>query len=145
MSTSDAASNLAVEIRRIVSLPYAVSLRVCPSLVRELSVYRLTLPKQNLDSILNSLPLRDLTTWALSHPCQTHALADAVLTGLEICPYALGVLEVVAKVKEIRDEMLQIKPALLDGFLRNAMADENNFDKVRWPGGNLSLRYEKGN
>lgn len=88
------------------------------------------LTSQNLDTTLKETTIGDIAAWALSHPCQTRPFADAVLTGLEFCPYALGVLEVVAKVAEIRDEMLRIKPAMLDGLLRNAMADENNFEKV---------------
>lgn len=48
---------------------------------------------QNLDSIVKSTSHSDLQGWANSNPCQIPALAGAIVTALEFCPYALSVVE----------------------------------------------------
>ncbi|KAF8249710.1 hypothetical protein K440DRAFT_621176 [Wilcoxina mikolae CBS 423.85] len=101
---------LAPEISRIITSPYAVSLI-------------------NLDSTLKAAEPHEIQSWADSHPCAIKALAKVVIDALQYCPYALTVIEKLGIVAQLRDEMLQQKPIILDTLIRNALQDDMNFER----------------
>jgi hypothetical protein len=52
------------------------------------------------------------------------------MEALQYCPYGLSVIERLGIVQQLRDEMLQHKPIMLDMLMRSALQDEMNFQKV---------------
>lgn len=87
---SAAMADLAAEILRLTSAPYAVSLKVC---VFVLSASSADGFQQNLETILKDSDPYYLRSWADAHPCQVQPFARTVIDALEFCPYALAVVE----------------------------------------------------
>ena len=71
-----------------------------------------------------------LQLWARGNPCQVDYLATIVLEALELWPFAVDVLKVMASVPSFRNSALQQKPMLLETLFTNAMDSNSGFDKV---------------
>ncbi|EKG11605.1 hypothetical protein MPH_11098 [Macrophomina phaseolina MS6] len=92
---------LTAEVERIVSAPYAVSLK-------------------NLHDILLQCDNYILHAWADASACQVLPLARCVKEALQIWPYAIEILHKLAQTCAFRDAFLQQDPNILDAFLRKA-------------------------
>ncbi|KAI5812651.1 hypothetical protein BZA77DRAFT_137429 [Pyronema omphalodes] len=104
------AQDLAAEILRVVTSPYAVSLI-------------------NLEAALKAVDCDDISLWAHSNPCQITTLVRAVLGALEYCPYALSVVKMLAGSERLQNEILDQKPIILADLMRTALQDTAKFDK----------------
>ncbi|KAI9785649.1 MAG: hypothetical protein M1816_008272 [Peltula sp. TS41687] len=98
---------LADEIRRVITSPYASSLK-------------------HLHRVVVTIDGSLLQQWAEDHPCQINSLVRITLEGLEHSSHALSVLEKLAGVGPIRDEVMRRRPTLLDTLLRKASTGGQN-------------------
>ncbi|CUS13079.1 unnamed protein product [Tuber aestivum] len=103
-------AELGAEALRIISSPYAVSLK-------------------KLDSIIRASPFDDLQCWVDANPCHIGVFASSIVRALEFCPYALPVLAKIGRIQAVRNAMLHEKRTLLETLLRNANRDGNNWEK----------------
>ncbi|KAI5801674.1 hypothetical protein DFH27DRAFT_653042 [Peziza echinospora] len=138
-------SPLITELQRVATAPYVVSLKVrllyfphrpwiSISWSKVVSHNKLTLVihQPTLQALLDTLTTStfgELHTWAISHPCLLPSLASSLVSALEFCPFAQRVLEIVARERGIRDEVLRHKKTFLEGVLKSAMSSERYFHK----------------
>ncbi|KAI9879199.1 MAG: hypothetical protein M1830_009274 [Pleopsidium flavum] len=98
------------EVRRIVSAPYAVSLK-------------------HLRDIIDHVDKATLQRWADGHPCQIDSLARAVIDGLQLWPYVFSLLADFCHIVVFRNAVLQIKPNLLDDLLQKAVESHHGYQQ----------------
>ncbi|KAL2042947.1 hypothetical protein N7G274_004005 [Stereocaulon virgatum] len=106
--------DLSAEFRRISESPYIPSLQRLHDLL------------QHVDACL-------LQRWARANACRIDCLAATILEGLELWPYALEILGILACIPSFRDAVLRQKPMLLDTLLSKAVGSESGFDKYSTP------------
>ncbi|KAI9819234.1 MAG: hypothetical protein M1827_007390 [Pycnora praestabilis] len=101
---------LTAEVLRVVTSPYAVSLKSLHDVVKETN-----------DATIQS--------WADGHACQIKALASAILEGLQLWPYVLTIVQRLSRVVSIRNAILLQQPTFLDMLLRAAAASQSGYHK----------------
>ncbi|KAK2782675.1 hypothetical protein FQN52_000775 [Onygenales sp. PD_12] len=101
-----ALEKLSLEVDRIVSAPYLVSLKGLHDILRH-----------------ESCTTSTLRTWAAFRPCQIDTLASIVLDSIKPWPYTLDILSSLVSIEAFRDSVLQLLPTILDELLEGAVAD----------------------
>ncbi|CAF9903873.1 MAG: hypothetical protein ALECFALPRED_003021 [Alectoria fallacina] len=102
--------DLHTEIHRITNCPYTPSLKKLHDIL------------QNVDTGL-------LQLWARGNPCQIDAIAVIVLEALELWPFTLDVLKIMASIPSFRNAAVQQKPMLLETLFTNATDSKSGFEK----------------
>ncbi|KAK7513367.1 uncharacterized protein IWZ02DRAFT_80161 [Phyllosticta citriasiana] len=97
---------LTAEVERVVSSPYAVSLK-------------------KLHDILLECDSATIRTWALSSRCVVYPLAKCAREALQLWPYTLQIIQKLALAPPFRDEFLKQDPSILDSLLREATSSGN--------------------
>ncbi|KAK7606263.1 hypothetical protein BKA81DRAFT_372145 [Phyllosticta paracitricarpa] len=97
---------LTTEVERVVSSPYAVSLK-------------------KLHDILLECDSATIRTWALSSRCVVYPLAKCAREALQLWPYTLQIIQKLALAPPFRDEFLKQDPSILDSLLREVTSSGN--------------------
>ncbi|KAK8155981.1 hypothetical protein IWX90DRAFT_55287 [Phyllosticta citrichinensis] len=92
---------LTAEVHRVVSSPYAVSLK-------------------KLHDTLLECDSATIRTWALSSKCVVYPLAKCAREALQLWPYTLQIIQKLALAPPFRDELLKQDPSILNSLLQEA-------------------------
>jgi hypothetical protein len=109
----DRIQNLTREINKIVTAPYAMSLKVRDDYISYCQVINQTCVTQLLLRILEQTSTNDLHIWAHIKACQILPLVAKILRSIPTDRRALPVLRNLVRAEKIRNELLTYQPSAL--------------------------------